>query len=238
MKTHNPRGTGLARAAAVLFVLLLQGCQTAYQPRGLTGGYSEQRIANDVYYVTFGGNGHTPKEVVERLFVYRCAELTKEKGYKYFVVLRTNRSGALDMPRMGGLDQAGPWRKAGFDPDASGGGFRQVKGGGGGYYYVPGGSYYVTTWTGRATIRMLNDINLLTRTVGYVAEDVMRQVGPYVRDRTRLVDMPAPAILDPVLGVVPLKPAPEPVPGMPAPAMPAAPAPDAPPNPPNAEKAI
>lgn len=229
MKTRNRWGTWLARAAATSLVLLLQACQTGYQAQGPTGGYTEQRIADDTYYVTFAGNGKTPKEVVERYFIYRCAELTREKGYKYFVVLRTNRTGSLEMPRIGEAIGESPWRSAGLDAGAPAGGLQQVKGGGGGgYYYVPGGTYYITTWTGRATIRMLNESNLQARVIGYVADDVMKQVGPYIKDRTNLVDMPGPAIIDPVLGAVPLKPAPDPEPD----------APGAAPKPPSNDKAI
>lgn len=207
----------VARVGALLLAaLLLSGCAvvTPYQSRGLTGGYTEQRLADDVYHVTFGGNGNTPKEVVERYFMYRCAELTKEKGYKYFVVVRTGKLGALQAPiEVGEQASASPWRKAGFAGSASenpAAGYQKVRGtGGGGYYYIPGGVYRITTWSGRATIRLLNDSGLKGRVVGYVAEDVMRQLQPYIKDRSQLVAMPGPSMIDPVLGVTPLRPVPE-----------------------------
>ena len=199
--------------AIALLALLLQACATGYQAHGLTGGYQEQKIAEDVYRVIFAGNGYASKEMVERYFMYRCAELTKEKGYKYFVVLRSGQTGARQLsPNLGAVPGMGdPWHKAGWWPAAGGAdGFQQVRGSGGGYYYMPGGTTYVTTWTGRATIRMFKDVSLLTRMVGYVAEDVMRQLAPYIKDRRVAVDLPGPSLIDPVLGVMPLRPAPAP----------------------------
>lgn len=72
-------------------VLLLQGCATPYQPSGVSGGFSEMALANDVYIVSFRGNGFTSSDLVNAYLLRRGAELTKEKGYKYFVVLAGNQ---------------------------------------------------------------------------------------------------------------------------------------------------
>ena len=89
------------------FVLLLfsAGCgnPTPYQRMqggGLLGlgdkeGYEEVQVDGNTFRVNFQGNGHTSKETVERYTLYRCAELTLERGYDYFVVV--DESSATDI---------------------------------------------------------------------------------------------------------------------------------------------
>lgn len=67
-------------------LILLTSCATSYKPLGLSGGYSEMALTEDTYKVSFQGNSYTSQEEVQNLFLRRCAELTLNKGYKYFVV--------------------------------------------------------------------------------------------------------------------------------------------------------
>ena len=69
------------------FAFLLQGCATGYQRDGLTGGFSETRLDENVFTVTFRGNGYTKRERVADFTLLRCAELTLESGYAYFVII-------------------------------------------------------------------------------------------------------------------------------------------------------
>lgn len=58
-----------------------------YQPmRGEDVGYGEQPLETNRYRVWFAGNSATPRETVEDYVLYRCAELTLDKGYDYFVL--------------------------------------------------------------------------------------------------------------------------------------------------------
>ena len=75
---------------AIIFILTLSGCATPYQPDGYGGGYSEMALAKDMYQVNFSGNGYTSENTVESMLLRRCAELTIEKQYKYFVILQSN----------------------------------------------------------------------------------------------------------------------------------------------------
>ena len=68
--------------------LILSSCSTTYGPRGSMGGYEDKRIGNDMVEVKFYGNQHTSKEKVSKLLLYRCAELTKQSGFDFFVVLK------------------------------------------------------------------------------------------------------------------------------------------------------
>ena len=80
-------------AASLAAVLLLSACATPtpYQPRvrgaQVSGGYSDQRIEENRYRVTFVGNSLTSRERVENYLLYRAAELTKQAGYDGFTMV-------------------------------------------------------------------------------------------------------------------------------------------------------
>jgi hypothetical protein len=52
-----------------------------------TGGYSELDLGRDVYRVKFAANGVTSYETAQCLWLYRCSELTLEKGFDGFEIL-------------------------------------------------------------------------------------------------------------------------------------------------------
>lgn len=76
----------------VLFVLavtlLLSGCATTYQPKGFfsDGGYTESRIGANTYKVSFECNENTSEAVCDGYLFRRCAELTLNAGYDYFIM--------------------------------------------------------------------------------------------------------------------------------------------------------
>lgn len=78
-------------ALAVIAAAGLAACATStpYQPAATGGGYgfSEQRIEENRYRITFRGNSLTTRETVENSLLYRAAELTVQNGYDYFVVV-------------------------------------------------------------------------------------------------------------------------------------------------------
>jgi hypothetical protein len=93
----RPRLAWAARAAAGAALLLLSACAipTAYEPAfGGEEGYSDQKLEDNHYRVTFAGNSLTSRETVENYLLYRCAEITLKTGNDYFVVLEksTERS--------------------------------------------------------------------------------------------------------------------------------------------------
>jgi len=70
------------------------GCQpTPYQRIGTTpaGGYSETRFSENEFHVKFVANNNTPSHTVRGYLYRRAAELTLEKGFKYFAVIRGPR---------------------------------------------------------------------------------------------------------------------------------------------------
>jgi hypothetical protein len=81
--------------------LFANGCATPYQPDGLGGGYSDTRIDSTTESVEFKGNGYTSKRTVEMYLLYRCAEVTRDAGYDYFVALNPSteaREGSFNTP--------------------------------------------------------------------------------------------------------------------------------------------
>jgi hypothetical protein len=67
-------------------VMLVISC-TGYQSKGLTGGYSDTQMAQDVFRVNFAGNAYTSGERAQDFTLLRAAQLTITNGYKYFAVL-------------------------------------------------------------------------------------------------------------------------------------------------------
>src|SRR3990167_4358931 len=85
------------RTAAIVASLALAGlvsaCATAtpYQPnipgQAVSGGFSEQRLENDRFRVTFAGNSLTSRDTVEAYLLYRAAELTVQQGFDWFAIV-------------------------------------------------------------------------------------------------------------------------------------------------------
>lgn len=80
-------------AAALLVLILLSACATGptpYQPRAKVGahGFSDQALESDRVRITFNGNSSTPRETVENYLLYRAAEVTVERGFRYFVPIQ------------------------------------------------------------------------------------------------------------------------------------------------------
>jgi len=71
----------------LLIAFSLQGCATTYQSSGFSGGYSETQLDENVFKVSFNGNGYTGRERVSDFTLLRSAELALKNGFKYFVVI-------------------------------------------------------------------------------------------------------------------------------------------------------
>lgn len=71
----------------VLMLAMLTGCATTYGPKESMGGYSEKEIDPTMVEVTFEGNQYNKAEQIRTYLTYRCAELTLEKGFSYFLIM-------------------------------------------------------------------------------------------------------------------------------------------------------
>jgi hypothetical protein len=78
---------------AAIALLALSSCATStpYQPetagQRVHGGYSEQRLGENRFQVTFDGNTLTSRERVEGYMLYRAAELTAQNGFDWFRIV-------------------------------------------------------------------------------------------------------------------------------------------------------
>lgn len=88
---------------ALVFVMLVcAGCATSYQSKGFTGGFSETRLSEDTYRINFAGNAKTDSERAADFALLRAAELTRQNGYQYFVILAASdrvQRGAYTTPQ-------------------------------------------------------------------------------------------------------------------------------------------
>jgi hypothetical protein len=93
MKAGFRGGRAAALVVACVLSPLLSSCatMTPYQPevagQRIHGGYSEQRLGEGHYRVTFDGNTLTSRERVEGYMLYRAAELTLRDGYDSFRIV-------------------------------------------------------------------------------------------------------------------------------------------------------
>lgn len=71
----------------IIAPILLAGCATSYQPEGFTGGYSDMRMGNDLYRVSFEGNGYTDPNRAADLALLRAAELAMSNGASHFAIV-------------------------------------------------------------------------------------------------------------------------------------------------------
>ena len=74
----------------ILALAFLQGCSTAYQSRGFSGGYSETQLDENIFKVSFSGNGYISGHKVADYTLLRSAELTLQDGFKYFAIVDAN----------------------------------------------------------------------------------------------------------------------------------------------------
>jgi hypothetical protein len=93
-------GVRLAQGLVFVVVALLSGCATPYRPDGAWGGFSDRQLGEDVFTVTFKGNGYTTDETARDYLLLRCADLTLAHGAKYFRLVGSandSRNGAVAM---------------------------------------------------------------------------------------------------------------------------------------------
>jgi hypothetical protein len=160
---------------ALALAALLASCATGYGPQGLTGGYVDEKIDDTHYRVKFSGNGHASSDRVWGFWMYRCAELTLQKGYSHFTL---HRPGApLSQSSSGHPRAMNAVYRPGNAPR-----MLRTKGSGGGYYYVPSysGGYTVTTWHADAVVAMHRE-PLPEYEVALDAQAVVDALGPYVK---------------------------------------------------------
>ena len=78
--------------AATVTALLIGGCATGYQSQGFKGGYSDTQVAENIFVVSFKGNGYTSAERAEDFALLRSAHVAVDHGFSYFVIVSDQNS--------------------------------------------------------------------------------------------------------------------------------------------------
>ena len=151
----------------ILTMCLFVGCVTPYGKSGMRGGYSDQRLGEDVIRVHFKGNGYTAHEKVTAYLFYRCAEVTLKNGYDYFEILDKNSD------------------KETFNYETSGtynsttsvyGGTATTHG-----TYSPGVSGTATAYTDSLLIKMRKGKKPSNQNNVFAAREILKYLGPEIK---------------------------------------------------------
>ncbi len=152
--------------ALSLLVFSLVGCSTPYQRKGFTGGFSDSRIDASTFLVEFKGNGATSQQTVQTYLLYRCAELTAEAGYDYFILAGAD-TGAEH------LSIAMPGHYSGTTTGSAG--FATTTG-----TYTPGPVLPVTKFNASAIIKAFHGEKPADNPAAFNAREVLQYLGPTV----------------------------------------------------------
>lgn len=164
-------------ASAFVAAAMLSACATPYQQNfGFGGGYTDEKIDETHYRVKFAGNGYASSDRVWAFWMYRCAELTKEKGFTHFSLQKPGDP----LVRLNREDPARPaLRTAVYREGEDGAAMRKTRGGSAPVFiYVPGGT--VTTYRSDAVVSLHRE-PVPEGVYTLKAHVVMDVLGPYVK---------------------------------------------------------
>lgn len=165
---RGPKIIALALAA------LLSACvdPTPYQPATDRYGFSDTRIEENRYRISFAGNSFTSREAVETYLLYRAAEVTKASGHDWFrIVEQETDSETRYRSFTTGFDRFGFWpysRRSLFRSDYLFGSFGSTE------------ARPVTRYEAFANILMFNGEKPHDDPVAYSARDVLQRLGSTV----------------------------------------------------------
>ena len=74
----------------IFLFLLLSNCSTSCQPISFSGGYSDNKLSENIFRVGFEGNGYTRSGKTIDFALLRSAEITIENCFKYFAIVSSN----------------------------------------------------------------------------------------------------------------------------------------------------
>lgn len=165
----------IRKFAAIAALGALAACAhpTPYQPAASDSGdgYTSQRIENNRFRISFRGNSLTSRQTVDTYMLYRCAEVTLENGYDYFVIVNK------DVDKNTGYENYGDDLAWGW-----GGGWGWRHGWGGPGPWGPGYDYSrpVSTYDAIADIVLFRGPKPASDHYAYNAQEIMNAVGPTI----------------------------------------------------------
>lgn len=90
----------ISTAVFLALALSTSACTTPYGSTGLTGGYFEKRVNDQLLKVNFAGNGFTGADKIQTYALYRCAEIARDAKKSHFVIYESLFAAARDRPAM------------------------------------------------------------------------------------------------------------------------------------------
>ena len=72
--------------------VLIVGCATGYQHNSFTGGFTDMRLAPDIFRITFRGNAYTAAERAQDFALLRASELVLQNRFTHFALLDERQS--------------------------------------------------------------------------------------------------------------------------------------------------
>ena len=76
---------------AVFVSILLASCATDYEKHGFTGEFSETQLGENIFQISFKGNADASHERTKDFTLLRSAEVTVEKGFRYFIIVDSEK---------------------------------------------------------------------------------------------------------------------------------------------------
>ena len=175
------RVRGITYGWVATALLLLSGCVTTgttpYQAYEQGGGYREQWIGGNRWQVEVAGSTATTRETLIVYWLYRCAELSLEKGFEYFAVMAAPSSSSEIDKSMRTADTV----------DDSGRQIVLAKGGGGTFIpiFVPERGSSVPRWAARGIIEMHKTPASSESYRVYSAKEIADALGPAVKQASQ-----------------------------------------------------
>jgi len=148
-------------------LLFLSSCATPYKADGNLGGFGETQLDDNLFSVYFRGNAFIDQRNVKTYLLYRCAELTVEKGYDYFVIVDADTDathGAIVTP--GSYSSTTTGHATAFGNTAYGSAYSSGT-------YMPAQATPYTKFTSEATIRLFKGTKSDSLENSYKAKKLM-----------------------------------------------------------------
>jgi hypothetical protein len=73
----------------ITFIALLSihSCTPSYSTKGFYGGYSDTQLSDNMFRVSYYGNGYTGYEYVDDMALLRSADLALQNGFFFFEIM-------------------------------------------------------------------------------------------------------------------------------------------------------
>jgi hypothetical protein len=163
------------RSCVVAMLLLGSSCATGYHEGGLFGGYRDEQLDSNTWRVSFSGNSSTARATVERYLMYRCAEVTVNAGFDYFVIAGGNTQRSE-------FTQSGPGtymgQTSGYVTSSGDTAHGQTQTTG---TYFPGATSTAVSYGSFAIIKAFKGNKPSDNPNAYNAKDVMKYIGPRIQ---------------------------------------------------------